>query len=779
MVRTIKKALSTVLALTMTLGAIVISGGNTVYAADDSGVQLLYVNSEYVSEYNGDKYIELAQKDNKILISGSNGRIADNLPEKTNCADEIELTAQSVFTYISSDGVRREISNSNADGSVKYNSIYGGLTRMVYDYVLVSVNDKIGFMSEDGNLATIGNKKLYDDVYLYNSDLMGICYGLKEINSDGTFNFTLEKKDGTTIFSYNNCIEMSKCSWTYWYSADYFMLQFSDNSSVLVDMTGKEWARESAGIIDNGLKVIRKDDSGRVTVCVNYNNGKCGVYNYADGKKFLTDGNGYGDRTGYIEGITIKNNDDTYFYNVNMEKVYGTQNGVKYYTGNDGVTEINESVIYKKAIDALNISESQVKRYSTSIEDRDGNGVIIQIVDNSGDTYYIYSSKQSDYNKMYVINPSGQNRVMSGRYWENCDKKITFSNGTSKNFYYKVKGIKYSEEGIELYDIDDKNIYTTYAGAYSGYDDNGNCYSMIYNQETHIYQLEVYDDSSQDYSSISKIGNTGAYIKRDSSGSKYEIYNADGTVLDIGLDGMYSDSNISWIFLSSNDYWQSNTWHCNTRTQDMGYFSVEYKEQDINKITYKIYSYTGELVLSVQGNSSTRIVYPDKYDRASVICIGDKWYQLKDLCKSLIEDTISDVNINVNAGVGGKFIEGIHEKTSVTKVKDMLSKGKVIIRSSSGDLLSDNSVIGTGCIVDSIHNGTVSDSATIVIKGDTDGTGTIDVLDMEAIQKSILGIGDKLSGAYKEAASLTGGDDITVLDMEAIQKDILGIQKIN
>ena len=73
----------------------------------------------------------------------------------------------------------------------------------------------------------------------------------------------------------------------------------------------------------------------------------------------------------------------------------------------------------------------------------------------------------------------------------------------------------------------------------------------------------------------------------------------------------------------------------------------------------------------------------------------------------------------------------------------------------------------------------VTDSAVAVIKGDVDGTGTIDVLDMEAIQKSILGIGDKLSGAYKEAASLSGGEDITVLDMEVIQKDILGIQKIN
>ena len=65
------------------------------------------------------------------------------------------------------------------------------------------------------------------------------------------------------------------------------------------------------------------------------------------------------------------------------------------------------------------------------------------------------------------------------------------------------------------------------------------------------------------------------------------------------------------------------------------------------------------------------------------------------------------------------------------------------------------------------------------IGGVIDGCPSGFELDMEAIQKTILGIGDKLSGAYKEAASLTDNDDITVLDMEVIQKDILGIQKIN
>lgn len=88
-------------------------------------------------------------------------------------------------------------------------------------------------------------------------------------------------------------------------------------------------------------------------------------------------------------------------------------------------------------------------------------------------------------------------------------------------------------------------------------------------------------------------------------------------------------------------------------------------------------------------------------------------------------------------------------------------------------------LLATGDNIILNNNDDVENTATIVIKGDTDGTGAIDVLDMEVIQKSILGIGDKLTGAYKEAASLTAGDDITVLDMEAIQKDILGIQKIN
>ena len=71
------------------------------------------------------------------------------------------------------------------------------------------------------------------------------------------------------------------------------------------------------------------------------------------------------------------------------------------------------------------------------------------------------------------------------------------------------------------------------------------------------------------------------------------------------------------------------------------------------------------------------------------------------------------------------------------------------------------------------------DKAVVVIKGDTDGNGLIDVLDMELIQKSILGL-DELTGVYENAALLSeGNNDISVLDIEAVQKDILGLSKIN
>ena len=126
------------------------------------------------------------------------------------------------------------------------------------------------------------------------------------------------------------------------------------------------------------------------------------------------------------------------------------------------------------------------------------------------------------------------------------------------------------------------------------------------------------------------------------------------------------------------------------------------------------------------------------------------------------------------------YVKGIKDNMTLSDLDDILYRRYVVMNGEDNSYKEESDYIKTGDILHLLDSkGDYIYSYSICVKGDVDGNGSIDVLDMEAIQKSILGIGDKLSGVYKEAASLTDSDDITVLDMEAIQKDILGIQKIN
>jgi len=192
----------------------------------------------------------------------------------------------------------------------------------------------------------------------------------------------------------------------------------------------------------------------------------------------------------------------------------------------------------------------------------------------------------------------------------------------------------------------------------------------------------------------------------------------------------------------------------------------------------KILTYNGELALK---SSQYRSVYQNK--GLAYVLINGKLYKFKSLLVNKLEDIItSETGINIiqkDDESEIKLLTGITDNKLAGDIKTVLNSSTVKIVDKDGNELSDTEKLGTGSKVQLFMGDEITDSAVVVIKGDVDGTGTIDVLDMEAIQKSILGIGDKMSGAYKEAASLTGGDDITVLDMEAVQKDILGIQKIN
>lgn len=144
-----------------------------------------------------------------------------------------------------------------------------------------------------------------------------------------------------------------------------------------------------------------------------------------------------------------------------------------------------------------------------------------------------------------------------------------------------------------------------------------------------------------------------------------------------------------------------------------------------------------------------------------------------------LSDVNNDLTYEVELNLNIQLMKGLEQNSTVSDLRLKFENADIEALDSNGNIMTDDLTVGTGCTIQLLSNNNVVDSAVVFIYGDADGSGVIDVLDMEAIQKSILGIGYGLTGVYKQAALLTGGNELTVLDMEAIQKDILGIQKIN
>jgi hypothetical protein len=124
------------------------------------------------------------------------------------------------------------------------------------------------------------------------------------------------------------------------------------------------------------------------------------------------------------------------------------------------------------------------------------------------------------------------------------------------------------------------------------------------------------------------------------------------------------------------------------------------------------------------------------------------------------------------------MIKNVGVKSKTTAFKQNF-RGNVTVVNAAGDTLSDDAIVGTGCKVKILSTtGQVVSQYEIVIPGDTSGDGELNVLDMEKMQKDILGI-EKLTGSNKEAAKLSTSsiseNKLSVLDMEIVQKHILGI----
>lgn len=140
---------------------------------------------------------------------------------------------------------------------------------------------------------------------------------------------------------------------------------------------------------------------------------------------------------------------------------------------------------------------------------------------------------------------------------------------------------------------------------------------------------------------------------------------------------------------------------------------------------------------------------------------------------------VSSVPTSKTYTVGSKYITGIQPGTKAATVIKNLTATGATIKLVGADGKSKSTAAATG---DSIQlydsNGKKLSTYTIVIYGDVNGDGEINVLDMIKVNRHVLGL-SKLTGSYLEAGDANRAKDgVNVLDMIYINRHSLGLATI-
>ena len=185
-------------------------------------------------------------------------------------------------------------------------------------------------------------------------------------------------------------------------------------------------------------------------------------------------------------------------------------------------------------------------------------------------------------------------------------------------------------------------------------------------------------------------------------------------------------------------------------------------------------------------NTTTYFVIPVYNNMSDTVSALPTTMNQEELNKANNSSTSNKNTLSVDAIVNGSgyryndsYISnvgiGTDASTMINKLKSMSSDASITI-TSDGRQLSGSEKLGSGDIVKISNNGN-EQSLRVVIYGDANGDGDINVLDLLKVQKHILNTAS-LSGSHKEAADVNKDGNINVLDLLKVQKQILGTANI-
>ena len=120
------------------------------------------------------------------------------------------------------------------------------------------------------------------------------------------------------------------------------------------------------------------------------------------------------------------------------------------------------------------------------------------------------------------------------------------------------------------------------------------------------------------------------------------------------------------------------------------------------------------------------------------------------------------------------YLLGVAAGSSVEQVLGFFTNTGLRVLDASGAVLEAGAVVGTGCVVELLVDGTRADSCVVVVAGDVNGDGRITASDYILVKREILVGEGALSGAYYEAAKLNGGS-LTASTYLLLKRQVLGL----
>lgn len=126
---------------------------------------------------------------------------------------------------------------------------------------------------------------------------------------------------------------------------------------------------------------------------------------------------------------------------------------------------------------------------------------------------------------------------------------------------------------------------------------------------------------------------------------------------------------------------------------------------------------------------------------------------------------------STNYIIEDNYIIGIKPGTTIEEIKKNITSNVnyKIIKPDGTEMKSDENV-GTGCKVEFETVG----SYTIIVTGDVDGDGEINLVDLAKIKKHLVQI-TQLAGEYNKAADINKDGEVNLIDMAQMKKAIVGL----